>query len=768
MAASARGTMVKKVFLLMLGAAALSVPGGATRLHAASAPAARATIISAPLVFEPNQGQFEATVRFVSRTKGYTLGLTDSGAVITLGDRGSDATGGGVLRLTFDGALSRQPVALDRAPGVINYLIGNDPARWRTGVPLYSRVTYDDVYPGVDVVYYGNDGTHEYDLVVAPGADPTRIAMRVTGADRIDRDTSGGLQLVTAAGTLTLRSPTLYQLMDGERQTVDAHYAIDGESIHFDLGDYDTSATLIIDPQLVYGTFLGGTGNGVDQANGVAVDAAGNAYVVGTSETTDFPTQSPLQGQRRGQSDAVVTKLSPDGRLVYSTYLGGDSFDYGADIDVRDDGTAYVAGETTSTNFPLNSPYQDRYRGNTDGFVVELNPQGTAITNGTYLGGSDTESVRGLQLTRLNDVADSDNVFGDWLFVYGSTKSPDFPLEKPQQASRAGEQDGFVTVFVRETLRPNLSTYIGKSGGNTAGELVLNRERGDMYLLLRRNDDNGPLMAQFKPRSASAAAHNNGTLAFPVEGPSDAELAVIAWEGEFEELEREDRDRESFERQKTWHQAAIASCKDPKQLKSLKEGLTFAKMCAGIAPSLDDFANPTIRTAVTPSELERAVLVLMWPLCIPVAPAASCTERGSLIYFDEDRHILGHVNYGGQRGSRPTEFTAVRGIADRNGQLQIVGQTTDPALPLKNAVQGSYLGSTEVFALTLHPATGEASFLTYLGGGSFDTVTDVAVDAEGNRWIVGSTQSANFPTTRSGVQPELRGRVDSFVVKISP
>lgn len=455
-------TSTQRIVILAVIVTGLLTSGDGLRVFA-SPRAARASLVQSPIAFEANRGQFDPGVRFVSRTKGYTLGLTDQGATIVLNDLHASNRRDATLQLRFDGARHRQPFALERLPGAINYLIGNDATLWQTGIPLYARVEYDEVYPGVDVAYYGTEGMHEYDLVVAPGADPAQIAMRVTGAERIDRDANGGLRLVTFAGAVTLRTPTVYQMIGGERTLVDARYALAGDSIRFDLGVYDATATLVIDPQLVYGTFLGGTGNGVDQANGVAVDAAGNAYIVGTSETTDFPTQSPLQGQRRGQSDAVVTKLSPEGMLIYSTYLGGASFDYGVDIAVRDDGTTYVLGDTTSDDFPVPNSGARRFAGVSDSVVVAISPSGASIVNGAFIGGSDAETAGGLELTQRSNgdatlEGGVENRLGDLLFVYGATKSPDFPTLRPAQDRRVGTRDGYVVVLERQTLQPQYAT----------------------------------------------------------------------------------------------------------------------------------------------------------------------------------------------------------------------------------------------------------------------------------------------------------------------
>lgn len=240
----------------------------------------------------------------------------------------------------------------------------------------------------------------------------------------------------------------------------------------------------------------------------------------------------------------------------------------------------------------------------------------------------------------------------------------------------------------------------------------------------------------------------------------------MQWWKKIADQAEEDEKKESFRRQKEWLAAELAKCKDPKRRKVLQGQVDIFRMCSGGTPSMGQTTSAP--AVVTAASLEPAVFALMWPSCIPVAPAKTCTDRAALVYFDNDANVVGVVNFGGQRGSRTGDFTPVKGVIDDHGQLHITGQTSDPALPVKNPVQAGYRASADGFVLTLQPATGDTSFVSYLGGGSFDTVTDMAVDADGNRWIVGYTQSADFPVTRSGVQPEMRGRIDSFVVKISP
>jgi len=301
-----------------------------------------------PLSFEANHGQTDSRVKFLSRTSGYTLFLTGDEAVLALsGSQAKKGTASAmlpgtqktpavahegvtpVLRMKLRNANAAAKVTgVDELAGTSNYFIGDDPTKWRTNVPTYAKVKYEGVYSGIDLVYYGNQRQLEYDFIVAPGADPRRIALDIRGAKRIRRDEHGELVFKVGEGKIRWHQPVVYQEKDGARQEIAAHYAItDANRVTFELAKYDASRPLYIDP-LIYSTLLGG--NGTDYGAGIAVDSAGNAYVTGFTGSLDFPTMTPPQPMKGGAYDAFVSKINPSGSaLVYSTYLGGSGFDYG-------------------------------------------------------------------------------------------------------------------------------------------------------------------------------------------------------------------------------------------------------------------------------------------------------------------------------------------------------------------------------------------------------------------------------------------------------
>jgi Beta-propeller repeat len=372
-----------------------------------------------PLRFEANAGQTDAQVKFLSRGSGYSLYLTQAEAVLALSKRKSKTDAGtqSVVRMKFAGANPEPQIEeADALPGKSNYLIGNDPSKWRQNVASYEKVSYRSVYPGIDLVYYGNQQQLEYDFVVAPGADPNVIKLDFDGVKQIRVNDGGDLVLNTGDAEVRQKKPVTYQEVDGRRQEIASQYVL-GESgeVGFEIGAYDRSQPLVIDPVLSYATFLGG--NDSELVEGIAVDAAGNAYVTGNTYSSNFPTKNPLLAERPGFFDAFVVKLNPDGSdLVFSTYLGGDSNDEGKDIAMDKDGNICVTGWTGSDNFPTLNPLQPVNAGGADGFVVKLKGDGSALIFSTYLGGGGAEINGSLKVDRDGDI-----------LVTGYTTSTNFP-----------------------------------------------------------------------------------------------------------------------------------------------------------------------------------------------------------------------------------------------------------------------------------------------------------------------------------------------------
>ncbi len=371
-------------------------PGGNQHLSlqdpAANTPLVLEAYGKLPLSFEANQGQTDRQVKFLSRGNGYSLFLTPTATVLALhkpaarntrhpadaagvpSEREPERTPPTVLRMRLVGGNAHARLAgMEELPGKSNYFIGNDPKKWRTNVPTYARVKYQSVYPGVDLVYYGNQRQLEHDFIVAPGADPQTITLGFQGADKLRLDAHGDLLIQTGGEEVILRAPVSYQESKGIRQGVPSRYVLKGQQrVGFEVAAYDARKPLIIDPVLVYSTYLGGSND--DRGFGIAVDQHGNAYVTGGTASSNFPTKNPFQGTFGGGLDAFVSKLNEDGSaLVYSTYLGGSGSDVGRGITVDQEGNAYVTGFTSSTNFPTKNPFQGTFGGGgDDAFVSKI------------------------------------------------------------------------------------------------------------------------------------------------------------------------------------------------------------------------------------------------------------------------------------------------------------------------------------------------------------------------------------------------------------
>jgi hypothetical protein len=418
-------------------------------------------------MFEANHGQTDRQVKFLSRGSGYTLFLTPTEAVLALRGRetvtrssstsprpteGESQGVGATLRMQFAGANAEATMtALDKLPGIVNYFTGKDPAKWRTHIPTYQKVAYTNVYPGIDLVYYGTQRQLEYDLVVHPGADANQIALCFQGADRLEVDAWGDLVLHTALGQIRQRKPVIYQEVGGVRKEVPGGYVLKGpQQVGFQVAAYDLSQPLVIDPEVTFSTFLGGTAN--EESFGIAVGGR-HVFVTGSTRSLNFPTTPGAYDDSKVafDDDVFVSKLSADGsELVFSTFLGGAGSDVGEDV-ALDAAHAYVVGETESTNFPTTPGAFDRdFNGVEDAFVTKLDADGGDLVYSTYLGGSLQDQARGV------------DVSGGQAYVTGVTFSAGFPTTSGAfDDTHNGLADAFVTNFNARGSALQYSTFLG-------------------------------------------------------------------------------------------------------------------------------------------------------------------------------------------------------------------------------------------------------------------------------------------------------------------
>ncbi len=511
-----------------------------------------------PLIFEPNEGQTDPRVSYFCRGAGYSLFLTPKEAVLTLRQPEPPSRHPGrekgqalplepsrvrerVLRIKLKEAQSPSSVeGMDKLEGTSNYFIGKDPRKWRTGIPQFARVKLKDVYPGIDIVYYGNGGKLEYDFVVKPGADPRSIQMAFEGTQGM-KLVDGDWVLKAGKDQLVFKAPVIYQPQGGSRRRVEGRYVRMGpHQLGFQVDGYDPTRTLVIDPVLDYSTYLSGSasnqsfgiavnssgnayvigqvtsitfpttagafqtappggtsdafvselnaagtglvystylgGTGIEGAMKIAVDAAGNAYVVGVTSSTDFPiTPGAFQTASTGVTyNIYLTKLNPAGTaLVYSTYFGGNADTQCDALAVDNTGQAYIGGFSSATNLPTTAgAYQSTMKGSTNAYVAKFNALGTALVYMTYLGGTNYDGLSGIALDPSGDA-----------YLCGGTRSVDFPTTAGvfKSAYGGGINDGFVAKLNPTGTALLYSTYLGGSGNDSISGIKIDSS-GDAYI----------------------------------------------------------------------------------------------------------------------------------------------------------------------------------------------------------------------------------------------------------------------------------------------
>jgi hypothetical protein len=682
-----------------------------------------------PLTFEINQGQTDDRVDFLARGPNYNIFLTATEAVFAL-PRASTKSGQRamseqrpVMRMQLVGSAADPAVqGVDALPGKVNYFRGKDAASWQTKVPTYQRVKYSAVYPGVDLVYYGQSQQLEYDFIVAPGADPSTIKLGFAGVEQTTVDAQGDLVLKTTGGPLRFQKPVIFQMSDsGRRHPIEGGYVHRSpHEIGFRVGAYDRTRPLIIDPVLSYSTYLGG--GGYDEGNGIAVDATGAVYVTGTTTSTDFPTVNAVQPVINERDyyepvDIYVAKLTPDGTaLVYATYLGGSYYEIGADIAVDSAGAAYVSALTYSTDFPTVNAFQLEKRGPWDAVVVKLSADGSRLIYSTYLGGSGGEGSAAIAV----DLAGA-------AYITGTTDSTDFPTVNALQPSPGRHtdirfaQDAFVAKLAPDGSALLYSTFLGGNDSDGAYDIAVD-SLGAAYIVGSTSSGDFPLV---------------NPLPGPGEG-SDAFVSKLAPDG-------------------------------TRLIYSTRIGGSGGEDGLGIAVDASGAAYVTGRTDSrdfpTKNPLQSELCGLPQDLTSEGFVVKLAPEGGAMIYG----------TYLGGSGWVDVGF----GIAvDTAGAAYVTGTTQSPNFPTKHALQPALRGVQDAFVTKLSPNGQNFVYSTYLGGEAVEDARTascwqcpasrmaIAVDLTGATYVTANTQSPDFPTTTS-LQPSFGGDGDAFVVKIA-
>ena len=756
--------------------------------------------MSVPLSFEPNQGQAPSTVQFLSRGSGYALFLTPGRVVLNL-ERQQPVAGAAeavdTVRMGLIGANPKaRPVGLARQTGVVNYFIGNNPKNWRSGIATYGRVEYPQIYPGVDLVFYGNQRQLEYDFVVAAGADPGPIAWRIDGA-RTSVDAEGNLALSAPNGPAVFKKPVIYQ-MDGDRKTrVEGWFAVAGDQIRFRLGSYDRSKALIIDPVLSYASYLAGTGDdriGVTTGPGVgqvgssqalAVDSAGSAYVTGTTYSLDFPTKNPYQGappakQEGGVSvpagqwaTAFVSKFSPDGSsLVYSTYLGGNRADRGYAIAVDSSGSAYVTGQTSSPNFPITSgayqtvcaPIPNNTGESTASsncnssdwnvFVTKLNPAGTGLVYSTFLGGygswAQGWAIAVDSAGRAYVAGIETDTCSDKLAYY--TFPSCFPTTTGaviggSQPTGGDPQFAFVAVFDPTGTHLLYSTLFGDlnfkctigCGGDTYATSVAVDQNGYFYLAGETEAGNLPTTA--------------GVIQ-PIGGGLDPNKVYLqAWRGFVAKFN------------------PVTSAGGVTLAYATYLGGQTANTGDYISGIAIDSASNAYLVGYTNSKDFPVTTGAYGTIC---GTSGTCSAAHVTKLNPYGTNILWSTYVGGSKsdGSDTLYWTGPIQL-DGNGNVYIVGQA-GPTFPLLNPVEPAVAGgSMQMAVLELAAAGANLLFSTRIGSGGAQTSypAGLAVDSSGDIYIAGNTIGPGLITTPGAFQTTANASTccyHGFVAKMAP
>ena len=710
-----------------------------------------------PLTFEANLGQTDNRVKYLARGKGYTLFLTKDEAVFSLAParsaERSTAPASAILRTRFVGANLNPTIdGVSRLPGKSNYFIGSDPTKWRVGVPGYSKVRYKNLYPGIDLIYYGHDGQLEYDLVLAPGADPQRIRFAVAGADQLNLNDQGDVVLTLGGSQVAIRKPFVYQEVAGAKRAVKTDYVLlSKDEIGLQVGPYDSAKSLVVDPALVYSTYLGGSGS--DGALASAVDSHGNAYVAGGTVSTDFPitngvVQSTFGGSGNCHSaqdffcgDVFVTKFNSKGTaLVWSTYLGGSDKDTATSIWVDKSSNVYVAGQTNSTNFPVTAgAFQTTQKGQHNGFIAKLNSNASSLLYSTYLGGSLKDEVIGIAVDSSGN-----------LYATGHATSSDFPVtagafQTSCKPCGLGGSNAFITKLNSTGSALVYSTYLGGSTGDQGFAIAVDSS-GNAYATGNTIDTDfpthNPIQATFGGGGTSCNANAGpcGDAFVTKLNPAGSALVYSTYLGG----SGEDGGR------------------------AIKIDSTGAAYIAG---GTDSSNFPTTAGAYQTTF---------------GGGSNGCTNTG----FSCGDAFVTKVNSAGSAWTFSTylggsgDDLVLFGLAvDSSKNVHLAGVTDSSNFPVTaNATQHTFGGGSspcpvgaicgDAFRTTLNSSGSGLVFSTFLGGSGDEGAAGMALDSNGYAYVAGFTFSTNFPIAGKPFQTTckscLGGIPDAFLTKIGP
>jgi len=687
-----------------------------------------------PLTFEMNQGQTSSEVKFLSRGRGYTAFLTAGRLVLSL--RASTPTtglvsagegaGSATVQLILVGA-AKNPTVVgeDQQPGRVNYFLGKDPAKWHTSVPTYGRVRYKNVYPGTDLVYRGNHRQLEYDFEILPGADPDRIQFAIQDADEVRVDSEGNLVLKKGSVELHFQSPVVYQIFKGQRIAVDGGYVVtDSTHVSFRVAAYDPKKPLVIDPALVYSTYLGGSG--YDQPSGIVVDSAGSVYIAGYTNSSDFPLAT-LGSLPTSTYHAFLAKLDPSGsNLVYADYIGGSGPDYGYALVLDSMNDVWVAGSTQSSDFPVVNAYQATQPGHYNAFLSKISAAGSSLLYSTYLGGNGADQPSGVSIDSLGNI-----------YVAGATSSENFPVANAYQATMSPNQGGlygaygFLTKFSPDGSSLVYSTFLGGNsnvaqscGQSTCWPMPYNVTAGVAV------DANGNAYV-----SGDTNTYNFPTTQGAYLTTDSAPLdTIVGFVSKFTSSGNLDYS--------TYFYGSSGASAEIAAITADSNGSAYI---TGYAQS--DGTFPITSTGI----------------CDPSVYFAGCSYAFVTKFDPTGSYLMYSTFLGPYNDAYPQAI-----VLDANNDAYVsCVESGSSSFTTVNGIE-SYTGDNDLLVTEIDPGATTELFATFLGGTADEYPFGLALDARGDLYVVGQTFSTDFPITQAAFQTTSGGNSDAFVLKIEP
>lgn len=685
-------------------------------------PAEPSEQLANPTVFEENRGQLPPAVRFLARAGRSTVFLTSDEAVYVLpvsdqgpevpadqhaSDREPRASKAFALRMKFIGANPRSAFAGTQPVEQKTNYFKADPSQWRSDIPNFSRVSYDDVYDGIGMVWHGlADGATRYDFVVNPGADPGQIELAFDGADKLELDADGNLNVHTAVGTITQQKPVTYQERDGIRSEVESAFTVSGDRVRFALGDYDRSLPLTIDPtiltnNLAFSTLLGSFGD--DIANDVAVDANGNTYVAGRTDSISFPTTSgTFDTSQNGSSDVFVAKLNSSGTgLVFSTYLGGTFYDEAQGLAVDADGNIYVAG-LAGIGFPVTpGAYDETFNGGSDVFVTKLNSAGSSLIYSTYVGAAQIDYAQDLAI---------DSAGNAYFVVRTGDAVVDYPTTPGAfDTTHNGFDDVAVTKLNPAGTALVYSTFLGGSSIDNGRSIAVN-SAGEAFVAGSTTDD----VTDFPTTAGAYDTTHNGLTDFFVT-----------------------------------------------KINAAGSGLVWSTFIGG--PGIDNGAGIAVDQAGAVYIAGSVAPGFPTTAGVVDSTALGSNEIGVSKISSDGSSLVYSTFIGGNQSEIPNAIAV-----DRFGSAYITGNNFGGDYPTTaGAYDTTPNGSNDAILTVLNPAASAYLYSTYIGGGGTDEGLDVTLDAVGNIYFAGRTinSGAFYPTNPDAFQTWHGGGTDAFVSK---